>query len=176
MPNTSFPTYSDLQAYAPEIGVALPSQNFCQLLINATINETNDLVGFQFLNTDDTIATLTYEFPSASGILHLPPIQSITSVELEGQAIEYEQVDDRTIKFTTRCFGLLSITGIFGYEEIPDEVFYLFQNYVCYKIIFGNPQRTYRRLDQADVKIEMVEPIDVPGQYKEAMERYRWAN
>lgn len=116
---TPFATVADLSAAlgitAPASGTAAHAQ-MVDALADAS-DELRDITG-QVINFGTSTVKV---MASPDGIVRLPavPIVSIASVTLDGEAVEYEQLDSASLTVTLSGAALVSVTYTHGWSTIP---------------------------------------------------------
>jgi hypothetical protein len=181
----SYPTYSNLSDYFAQVGIALPSQAFCEDLLEGIQEEVEDYLGYNFFNTAAASTTQYYNYPSNTGILQSREIyNSVSSVTLNGTAqvlnTDYWFNDQRQFTFNLGSGyfpepNSLTITGVVGFTtNIPTHVWRGILDYASYKIVFNNPSRVFTKLVQGDVDLSFGDPINTPDKFWEIIEGYRY--
>lgn len=185
MPKTAYPTYADLSVYFANVGVALPDQSFCDDLLEAIKEEVTDVLGYTLFNTTAASTTQKYNYPSNTGILWTRELyNSVSNVSLNGvaqvQSTDYWFDDSRQFTFNigSGYFPLpeaVSVTGVVGFTtNIPTMLWRGVLDYASWKVIYMNPQRVFKQLKQGDVDMTFDKPMDVPRQFWDLIEGYRY--
>jgi hypothetical protein len=116
---TPFATVADLSAALGITAPAAGSVAYLQMVdaLADASDELRDIIG-QPVNRGTTTVTVT---AVPGSIVRLPavPIVSIASVTLDGEAIEYEQIDTASISVVVIEPSLISVTYTHGWLTVP---------------------------------------------------------
>jgi hypothetical protein len=173
MSKVSWPVYADVETWCTNSGINVPASGFVNDLIEATIEEVNEYVGYTFLAATGTV---TYHFPS-NQVLYLNEYLSNITVTVNGDTVDsdrYDLINGREIHFKFLDYGFVVITGTIGYSTIPTYAWQAVLDYIGYKIITLNPTKNFKTLKQLDADITFFEMRDVPQRFSEVFFRFKY--